>query len=144
MSEKAGFSDFEKEAMRERAQELRREQENKRSKKNPEADVLETIAEMSDNSAEIAMHIHQLVHELAPDLKAKTWYGMPAYANADNKVVLYFKNAEKFEARYGILGFNDAAHLDAGTMWPVDFAIKNWNDQVAQAVTDLIKKAVVV
>lgn len=83
MTEKTSFSDFEKAAMKERAAELCREQEKKRSKKNPEADVLEAIAEMSDTSAQIASHLHEIMHELAPNLTPKTWYGMPAYADAN-------------------------------------------------------------
>lgn len=139
--EKSGFSDFEKEAMRERALELRREQANKRSKKNPEADVLEAIAAMDANSAELGANIHALVQELAPELKAKTWYGMPAYANDDGKVVLFFKDAAKFKSRFCTLGFEDAAQLDDGAIWATSYALLKWNASVEKQVRALITKA---
>ncbi|KRN77141.1 DUF1801 domain-containing protein [Weissella minor] len=141
MTEKTSFSDFEKAAMKERAAELRREQENKRSKKNPEADVLEAIAEMSDTSAQIASHLHEIMHELAPNLTPKTWYGMPAYADEKKQVVVYFKYAEKFDMRYGLLCFNDQAQLDAGEMWPVDFAIPQWSEVVEAQVRKVVAQA---
>lgn len=142
MAEKSGFSDEEKMAMSERAAELRREQEGKRSKKQPESDVLEAIAQMSNESAEIAINIHKLVAELAPQLNAKTYYGMPAYANKDGKVVLFFQSKDKFKTRYSTLGFNDLAQLDDGDMWPTAFGILNWSDNVETKIRELIVKAV--
>ncbi|TYC51084.1 hypothetical protein ESZ50_00690 [Weissella muntiaci] len=142
MSEKSGFSDEEKMAMSARAAELRREQEGKRSKKQPEADVLEAIAQMSNESAEIAINIHKLVAELAPQLSAKTYYGMPAYANKDGKVVLFFQSKDKFKTRYSTLGFNDLAQLDDGDMWPTAFGILNWSENVETKIRELIVKAV--
>lgn len=142
MSEKSGFSDEEKTAMTERAAELRREQVGKRSKKQPEADVLEAIAQMSNESAKIAINIHKLVAELAPQLSAKTYYGMPAYANKDGKVVLFFQSKDKFKTRYSTLGFNDLAQLDDGDMWPTAFGILNWSDNVETKIRELIVKAV--
>ncbi|MFP7242391.1 hypothetical protein [Pediococcus pentosaceus] len=141
MSDKVGFSDFEKRALKERAEELRREQENKRSKKNPEADALELIARMSPESAYMASNIYDLVKEIAPQLHAKTWYGMPAYANADNKIVLFFQDKDKFESRYSTLGFEQYATLDDGDMWPTSFALATWNNDVEKQVRKLITKA---
>ncbi len=141
MVEQSGFSDFEKQAMKERAAELRREQANKRSKKNPEADLLEKIAEMPDDEAFIAAKLHDLVREIAPELQPKTWYSMPAYANADGKVVLFFQPATKFQSRYNTIGFNDAAQLDDGAMWPTSFAVTAWQEDVANQVSTLIKRA---
>jgi uncharacterized protein YdhG (YjbR/CyaY superfamily) len=141
MAERSGFSDFEKQAMKDRAEELRREQANKRSKKNPEADLLEKIAEMPDAEAYIAAKLHDLVKEVAPELQAKTWYSMPAYANPDNQVVIFFQAATKFQARYNTLGFQDAAQLDDGALWPTSFALTEWNDKVADQVKHLIAKA---
>lgn len=142
MAEKSGFSDEEKLAMSERAAELRREQEGKRSKKQPEADVLEAISQMSNESAEIAINIHNLVAELAPQLSAKTYYGMPAYANKDGKVVLFFQSKDKFKTRYSTLGFNDLAQLDDGDMWPTAFGILSWSKKVESKTRELLAKAV--
>ena len=141
MTDKISFSAFEKRALKERAAELRREQENKRSKKNPEADALELIAQMAPESAYMAAKIHDLVHELAPRLHAKTWYGMPAYANDDNKIVLFFQDKDKFESRYSTLGFEQYARLDDGDMWPTAFALARWNDDVEKQVRAVITKA---
>lgn len=116
MNEKTTFSDFEREAMRERAAELRRT-------KNTEADLLEKIAEMTDEEARLALKIHEIVTTTAPELKPKTWYGMPAYANSQGKTVLFFQPATKFKARYSTLGFNDAAQLDETAMWPTAYAV---------------------
>lgn len=133
-----GFSDFEKKAMKERAAELRAQ----RGKKDGEADVLEKISEMPEADGEIAQAIHDLAKEHAPELKPKTWYSMPAYANADNKIVFFFQGAAKFETRYPTLGFNDAANLDDGDMWPVGYAITKLTPAVEKKITALIKKAV--
>jgi uncharacterized protein YdhG (YjbR/CyaY superfamily) len=142
MAEQSGFSDFEKQAMKERAEELRREQANKRSKKNPEADLLEKIAEMPDDEAYIAAQLHELISDIAPELQPKTWYSMPAYANADNQVVIFFQAATKFQARYNTLGFQDAARLDDGAMWPTAFALTSWDANVAERVKALVLQAI--
>ncbi|MBM7617183.1 uncharacterized protein YdhG (YjbR/CyaY superfamily) [Weissella uvarum] len=141
MVEASGFSDFEKQAMKDRALELRREQENKRSKKNPEADVLEAIAEMPSESAYLAAKIHALVYQIVPEVKCKTWYGMPAYLNSDGKVVVFFQDGVKYQSRYCTLGFQDAAQLDDGAFWPTGYALTDWNDAIEQQITQLIKKA---
>ncbi|EHN59775.1 iron chaperone [Oenococcus kitaharae] len=141
MAEKTGFSDFEKEAMRDRIEELRREQSNNKDPKKGEADVLEKISEMTDSEADIALKLHHLVKKIAPQLQAKTWYSMPAYCNPDGKVLLFFQCATKFKSRYNTLGFSDQAHLDQGTLWPSSFALTAWNDATEAQVTSLIKQA---
>ena len=133
--DKNTFSDFEREAMRERAEELRKT-------KNTEADVLDKISEMTDSEAQIAIEIHHLVKKIAPELKPKTWYSMPAYANRNGKVVLFFQPATKFKARYSTLGFNDAATLDEGDFWPVTFAIKQITPAIRQQISLLIEKSI--
>ena len=133
--DKNTFSDFEREAMRERAEELRKT-------KNTEADVLDKISEMTDNEAQIAIEIHNLVKKIAPELKPNTWYSMPAYANQSGKVVLFFQPATKFKARYSTLGFNDAATLDEGDFWPVTFAIKQITPAIRQQISLLIEKSI--
>jgi uncharacterized protein YdhG (YjbR/CyaY superfamily) len=112
---KEGFSAEEKAAMRARAKELKEASEG-------EAAVLDALAKMTPSDRAIGKRIHAIVTEAAPDLVPKTWYGMPAYAR-DGKVVLFFRDAAKFKERYAMLGFNDRANLDAGSMWPVAYAL---------------------
>ena len=97
---------------------------------------------MSPADRAIGKRIHELVKEAAPDLVPKTWYGMPAYANKDGKVVLYFRNAEKFKERYAMLGFNDSANLDHGSMWPVTFALTKLTRADEARIAKLLKQAV--
>lgn len=137
-----GFSKAERAAMKERAQELKAQGRSGQKKVDNERAVLDAIAEMPDADRVIAERIHALVASNAPELLAKTWYGMPAYANDDGKVVCFFQGASKFDARYATLGFNDAAKLDDGVMWPVTFAIVKWNSVVEKAVEALIEEAV--
>jgi uncharacterized protein YdhG (YjbR/CyaY superfamily) len=103
--------------------------------------LLEAIEKMTPEDRMIAERVHVTVTAAAPDLAPKTWYGMPAYADADGKVVVYFKNSAKFNYRYSQLGFEEAAHLDDGVMWPVVFALLEWNAAVEKKVTDLVKAA---
>jgi uncharacterized protein YdhG (YjbR/CyaY superfamily) len=135
MAQKETFSEFERQEMRERAKELKKA-------KNTEADVLEKIAEMTDEEASFAMTIHDIVKRVAPELKAKTWYGMPAYANADGKVVIFFQAATKFKARYSTIGFNDTASLDEGNLWATSFAISDMTNVVVAKLTVLIKRSI--
>ena len=135
MAQKETFSEFERQAMRKRAKELKKA-------KNTEADVLEKIAEMTDEEASFAMTIHDIVKRVAPELKAKTWYGMPAYANADGKVVIFFQAATKFKARYSTIGFNDTASLDEGNLWTTSFAISAITNDVVAKLTVLIKRSI--
>ncbi|MFT9469732.1 hypothetical protein [Leuconostoc pseudomesenteroides] len=135
MAQKETFSEFERQSMRERANELKKA-------KNTEADVLEKIAEMTDEEASFAMTIHDIVKRVAPELKAKTWYGMLAYANADGKVVIFFQAATEFKARYSTIGFNDTASLDEGNLWATSFAISAMTNDVVAKLTVLIKRSI--
>ncbi len=131
----AGFSAEEKAAMRARARELKANEDG-------ESAVRAAIAKMSPQDRVIAEGIHQLVKAAAPDLVPKTWYGMPAYANKDGKVVCFFRDAGKFKERYAMLGFNDSAKLDQGSMWPVAFALTKLTAADETKIRALVKKAV--
>ncbi len=137
-----GFSEAERAAMKERARELKAEGRSGQKKADNETAALAAIAEMPDAGRALAERIHALVAANAPDLLPKTWYGMPAYANADGKVVCFFKAAAKFDGRYAVLGFEDTATLDKGPMWPVVFAIVDWTPAVEKQVAALVKGAV--
>jgi uncharacterized protein YdhG (YjbR/CyaY superfamily) len=97
---------------------------------------------MAPEDRELAERVHMTVTAAAPDLSPKTWYGMPAYANAEDKVVVFFQNSSKFNYRYSTLGFQEAAHLDDGGMWPVAYALQDWSPEVAKKVAELVKAAV--
>ncbi|MET8653607.1 iron chaperone [Nocardia aurea] len=137
-----GFSDEEKAAMKEHAQELKTaaRRGSRASKANGEADVVAKIAEMAAPDRAMAERIHAIVGAGAPELTPKLWYGMPAYAK-EGKVVLFFQSAEKFKARYATLGFNDIAALDDGTMWPTAFALTRLTPAVEARITELVRKA---
>lgn len=134
---KGGWTAAEREAMRARAREVKAEA----AKKGGESDLLAAIAAMPPGDRAIAKRVHQIVMASAPGLSPKTWYGMPAYAK-DGKVVCFFQAASKFEARYGTLGFNDAAKLDSGAMWPTAFAVIELTAAVESKIAALVKKAV--
>jgi uncharacterized protein YdhG (YjbR/CyaY superfamily) len=131
----AGFSAEEKAAMRARARELK-------EKTDGETAVQAAIAGMAPKDRTIAKRVHELVKAAAPDLTPKTWYGMPAYANKDGKVVCFFRDAGKFKERYAMLGFNDRAQLDAGSMWPVAYALTKLTPADETKIRALVKKAV--
>jgi uncharacterized protein YdhG (YjbR/CyaY superfamily) len=133
-----GFSDFERAAMKERALELKAE----KNKAEGEKMLLAKIAEMPAHDKKIAQKIHEIVMQNAPSLFPKTWYGMPAYANSEGKVVCFFQCADKFKARYATLGFNDSAMLDEGSLWPTAFALKELTPEGEKMIAELIKKAV--
>ena len=103
--------------------------------------MLAAVAKMPEPDRGMGKRLHALITASAPDLAPKTWYGMPAYAH-DDAIVLYFQSADKFKARYATLGFNDAANLDQGDMWPTSFALKRWTPEVETKITRLVKKAV--
>ena len=132
-----GFTDEERAAMKERAQELKAEA----AKADGESAVLAKIAEMRGRDRAMAKRLHAIVKASAPDLSPKTWYGMPAYAK-DGKVVCFFQSAEKFKARYATLGFSDQANLDKGAMWPTSFALKELTAAEEAKIGALVKKAV--
>ena len=140
-TKKASFSDEERAAMRERARELKAEANRARKADEGEADVLAKIAEMPKADRQMAERLHKLVKQNAPDLTPRTWYGMPAYAK-DDKVVFFFKSADKFKSRYATLGFSDKANLDDGAMWPTDFALKKMGTAERRRIAALIEKAV--
>jgi len=131
---KEGFTAEEKAAMRARAKELKAAAEGEEA-------VLAALEEMSRDDRALGERVHALVKKSAPDLTPKTWYGMPAYANRDGKVVLFFRNAEKFKERYAMLGFNDSANLDDGSMWPVAFALTTLSKADEAKIAKLIKQA---
>jgi uncharacterized protein YdhG (YjbR/CyaY superfamily) len=137
-----GFTAEERAAMKARAAELRAEGKKGAKKADGLQAVLDAIAKMDPEDRAIAERVHVTVTTHAPDLEPKTWYGMPAYANADGKVVLFFKNAGKFNERYSTLGFEGAARLDDGDIWPVVFAIQTWTPAVEKKVTELVTTAV--
>jgi uncharacterized protein YdhG (YjbR/CyaY superfamily) len=141
MAEK-GFSEQEKAAMKERARELKAEARQAKNRAAGESDLLAAIAEMPEPDRVMAERIHAIVMNGAPELLPKTWYGMPAYANNDGKVVCFFKSASKFKERYANLGFNDTANLDDGAMWPVAFALKELTAAGEKKIAALVKKAV--
>jgi len=133
-----GFSDEERAAMKERARELKAEAD----KADGEKDVLAKIAEMPEPDRAMAERIHAIVKANAPALSPKTWYGMPAYANKEGKVVCFFTAADKFKTRYATLGFDAAANLDEGAMWPVSFALTTLTATEQKRIGALVKKAV--
>jgi uncharacterized protein YdhG (YjbR/CyaY superfamily) len=133
-----GFSAEERAAMKERAQELKAEAR----KADGEKALLAKVAEMPNPDRVIAEKLHAIVKANAPDLAPKTWYGMPAYANADGKVVCFFQSADKFKTRYASFGFSDEAKLDAGDMWPTYFGLKKMTPAVEKKIGALVKKAV--
>jgi len=135
------YSDFEKAAMKERAKEIKAEARMTKKRAEGEKAVLEAIAAMPGPEKAMAERVHELVTSTAPELWPRTWYGMPAYAR-DGKVVCFFQAATKFEARYCTLGFNDAATLDDGTMWPTAYALTEIDEATETAITDLVKRAV--
>jgi uncharacterized protein YdhG (YjbR/CyaY superfamily) len=104
--------------------------------------VLDRIAEMAPEDRALAERVHMAVTATAPDLSPKTWYGMPAYANADGKVVVFFQDSGKFNYRYSTLGFQDAANLDDGDLWPVSYALQKWSAVVEKKIVELVKAAV--
>ena len=136
------FSDDEKAAMKERAKEQKAEARRGAAKADGEKDVLAKIAEMPRSDRAMAERIHALVKATAPDLSPKTWYGMPAYANDDGKIVCFFQAADKFKYRYATFGFNEDANLDEGSMWPTAFALTKLTAADEKRIGALLKKAV--
>ena len=141
-TESGGFSAAERAAMKKRASELRAEGKKGVKKADGLQAVLDSIAEMAPQDRALAERVHVTVTATAPELSPKTWYGMPAYANADGKVVIFFQNAGKFSYRYSTLGFQDAANLDDGDIWPVTYALNKWSPAVEQKVTELVTTAI--
>ncbi|TDC85063.1 hypothetical protein E1193_03920 [Micromonospora sp. KC606] len=140
-NESDGFSAEERAAMKERAAELRAEGKKGAKKAEGLEAVLDRIAQMAPEDRALAERVHATVTATAPELLAKTWYGMPAYANADGKIILFFQDSGKFNYRYSTLGFQETANLDDGDMWPVSYALQKWSPMVEQKVVELVTAA---
>src|SRR3954471_20611276 len=137
-----GFSAEERAAMKERAAELRAEGKKGAKKADGLQAVLDSIAKMGPQDRALAERVHVTVTTTAPELLPKTWYGMPAYANADGQVVVFFQDSGKFKYRYSTLGFQDAANLDDGDLWRVSCALMAWSPTVEKQVVELVKAAI--
>lgn len=138
MASDSGFSAEEREAMKERAKELRQQKSGKALK--GEEDLLDKISQMADGEQPMARRLHEIVMAAAPDLQPKTWYGMPAWAK-NGKVICFFQAASKFKSRYATFGFNEDAALDDGDWWPTSFALITLTPEVEARITDLVHKA---
>src|SRR5918992_5744574 len=136
-----GFTAEERAAMRERAKEQKAEARAQKNRAEGESAVLAKITEMQGSDRAMAERLHEIVKASAPALWPKTWYGMPAYANEDGKVVCFFTAADKFKSRYATFGFEEAAKLDEGTMWPTSFALKELTATAEARITALVKRA---
>ena len=136
-----GFTQEEVAAMKQRAAELRAEGRKGAKKADGLQTLLDRIAAMAPRDRALAERVHVVVTTHAPHLNPKTWYGMPAYANAEGKVVVFFQDAGKFKYRYCTLGFQEDAHLDDGDMWPISYALVDWTPTVEQRVVDLVTAA---
>ncbi|HEU5042957.1 MAG TPA: hypothetical protein VFT75_02360 [Nocardioidaceae bacterium] len=141
-TESDGFTAEERAAMKERAAELRAQGKKGAKQADGLQAVLDKIAELAPEDRALAERVHMIVTATAPELSPKTYYGMPAYANADGKVVVFFQDSGKFNYRYSTLGFQDAANLDDGDMWPVSFALQRWSPAVEKRVVELVKAAI--
>jgi uncharacterized protein YdhG (YjbR/CyaY superfamily) len=136
-----GFTAEERAAMKERAAELRAEGKKGAKKAESLQAVLDRIAEMAPEDRALAERVHQTVTAAVPDLSPKTWYGMPAYTDEQGKVVVFFQDSGKFNYRYSTLGFQDAANLDDGDIWPVSYALKKWSPEVEKKIVELVTAA---
>jgi uncharacterized protein YdhG (YjbR/CyaY superfamily) len=141
-SKSDGFSAEERAAMKERAAELRTEGKKGAKKADGLQAVLDAIAKMAPEDRALAERVHVAVTSNAPGLTPKTWYGMPAYANDDGKVVVFYQDSGKFGYRYSTLGFQDTANLDDGDLWPASYALLKWSPAVEKRVVELVKAAV--
>jgi uncharacterized protein YdhG (YjbR/CyaY superfamily) len=141
-TESGGFTAEERAAMKARAAELRAEGKKGAKAADGLQAVLDKIAEMAPADRALAERVHMTVTAAAPELSPKTWYGMPAYANADGKIVVFFQDSGKFSYRYSTLGFQDAANLDDGDLWPVSYALQDWSAVVEKRVAELVKAAI--
>ena len=128
--------------MKARAAELRAEGRTGAKKADGLQAALDAIAKMAPGDRALAERVHMTVTAAAPDLAPKTWYGMPSYANAEGKVVVFFQDAGKFNYRYSTLGFQDVANLDDGDVWPVSYALQKWSAAVEKKITELVKAAI--
>lgn len=139
--EASGLSAEERAAVKQRAKELREQEKAGKSRAAGEAAVREAIAALEPEDRELAEGLDRVVHEVAPELVPKTYYGMPGYANGEGKIVVFLQPAKKFKTRYATIGFEDRAKLDDGDVWPVGFAVRAWTDAVEREVTELVRRA---
>ncbi len=141
-TESGGFTAEERAAMKQRAAELRAEGKQGAKKADGLQAVLDSIEKMAPEDRALAERVHMTVTATAPELSPKTWYGMPAYANAEGKVVVFFQDSGKFKYRYSTLGFQEAANLDDGDLWPVSYALQDWTAVVEKKVAELVQAAI--
>ena len=142
MAEKTtGLSKEEREAVKQRAAELRAEEKSGKNRAAGDAAIQKAIAEMTDEDRVLAEGIDRIVKEVAPQLMPKTWYGFPAYTDADGKVVVFFKAASKFTTRYATLGFEEAAKLDDGDLWVTSFALISLTPETEKTIADYVRRA---
>ncbi|KRC58707.1 hypothetical protein ASE14_19460 [Agromyces sp. Root81] len=137
-----GLSKEERDAVKQRAKELRDQEKAGKNRAAGDKAVLDAIAEMEPADRSLAEGLYKVVTEVAPDLMPKTYYGMPGFANAEGKMVVFIQAAAKFKTRYATIGFEDRANLDDGDLWPIGFAVRNWTPAVEQQVTELVRRAV--
>ena len=137
-----GLSKEERDAVKQRAKELREQEKAGKNRAAGEKAVREAIAGLEPEDRELAEGLYRVVSEVAPDLTPKTYYGMPGFANADGKMMVFLQPAKKFGTRYATVGFEDKANLDDGDMWPVGFAVRAWTPAVEARVTELVRTAV--
>jgi len=141
-TESDGFTAEERAAIKERGAELRAEGKKGAKKADGLQAILDSIAAMAPEDRSLAERVHVTVTATAPDLSPKTWYGMPAYADANGKVVVFFQDSGKFKYRYSTLGFQDSANLDDGDLWPTSYALQKWSPAVEKKVVELVKAAI--
>ena len=137
-----GLSKDERDAVKQRAKELREQEKAGKSRAAGEKSVLEAIAGLEPDDKALAEGLYKVTTEVAPDLVPKTYYGMPGFANAEGKMVVFIQPAHKFKTRYATIGFEDKANLDEGDMWSIGFAVKSWTPAVEKKVTELVRKAI--
>ncbi len=138
--EGAGFSAAERAAMKERAKELKAEAKASKNREAGEKDIFEKVEEMAEADRKMALRLHELMNEVAPELMPRTWYGMPAYTR-DGKVICFFQAASKFGVRYSTFGFQEDANLDDGNMWPTSFALTKLTSTEEARIRELVKQA---
>jgi uncharacterized protein YdhG (YjbR/CyaY superfamily) len=141
-TDSSGFSAEERAAMKQRAAELRAEGKKGAKKADGLQAVLDSIEKMAPEDRALAERVHVTVTTAAPGLSPKTWYGMPAYVNEDGKVVVFFQDSGKFKYRYSTLGFQEAANLDDGDIWPVAYALGTWSPALEKKITELVRAAI--
>jgi uncharacterized protein YdhG (YjbR/CyaY superfamily) len=137
-----GLSEWERDAVKQRAKELREQEKAGKSRAAGEKAVLEAIAALEAEDKPLAEGLFKVVSDVAPDLVPKTYYGMPGFANGEGKIVVFIQPAKKFKTRYATIGFEDRANLDDGDLWPVGFAVRDWTPAVEKKVSELVRRAV--